>query len=197
MKSNLAKIFLATSLACACSFADEGAFIGIGGGYNFAGDVDVSGVGSLDSVKQGVISVKGGYDFGDFRAYSQYNYNTKYSEEVYMEDTLLAKGELSGHELLVGADYTPALSSNLKLAVGPYMGLSLLKVSLSDGEFSDSQTQKGFIIGGHVGLIIDSEIGQFEAGIKADKSWHNGTSDWPDFDKSTFGGYAGYNYKFN
>ena len=116
-------------------------------------------------------------------------------------ETLLSKAEFSGHEFLVGADFTPALGENFRLVVGPYLGLSLLKASLGanvGGEYySESQTQKGFIIGGHLGFLVDTAAGRFEAGLKADQAWHHGSGEWPDFDKSTFGGYVGYNYKFD
>ncbi|MBR2156720.1 MULTISPECIES: outer membrane beta-barrel protein [unclassified Campylobacter] len=194
----LAKLILASSLVASCAFA-EGAFIGVGGGYNFNAEFQTEDDLSIDG-NQGVFSVKGGYDFGSYRSYAQYNYNSKYSEEVSVtqggQTTLLGKAEFSGHEFVVGVDFTPALSENFKLSVGPYAGLSLLKATAADQTGSESQTQKGFIVGGKAGVIFDFGAGEIEAGVKADKAWHSGQDGWVDIDKTTLGAYAGYNFKF-
>ena len=133
----LAKLVLASSLVASCAFA-EGGFIGVGGGYNFGSTIEAEYIGEIDDINQGVFSVKGGYDFGSYRAYTQYNYNSKYSEEFSGTIVGTIEGEISGHEFVVGVDFTPSLSDGLKFAAGPYAGLSLLKAKVGDM----SQTQK-------------------------------------------------------
>ncbi|MBR2157741.1 MAG: hypothetical protein IJ923_07015, partial [Campylobacter sp.] len=88
----------------------------------------------------------------------------------------------------------PSINENLKLAVGPYFGYSILKVK--DNVDPDSTSENGWILGGKVGAIVDTGVGEFEAGVKADKAWHKGKNDWVDMDKTTVGLYLGYNFKF-
>ena len=117
-----------------------------------------------------------------------------------MGDTWTA--EYTGHEFLVGADWTPNISENFKLAVGPYLGYSLFKVKDIEKSTSDyaSATEGGFILGGKVGVIADTSVGEFEAGIKADRAWFN-EKEYDNIifyqtDKTTVGLYLGYNFKF-
>lgn len=195
----LAKILLAGSLVASFAFA-EGAFVGIQGGYDHSIDVAAN---DFDTDLEGghfTIGVKGGFDFGNYRAYTQYNFKAKdtYAEISSGEDN--AKLDVSMHQFLVGADFTPTLSENLKLAVGPYLGYSLLKLKLSgtiDGESgSESENQSGFILGAKLGLIYGFGAGEFEAGIKSDYSWHSAGDSEVDVDVGSFGGYLGYNFKF-
>ena len=106
------------------------------------------------------------------------------------------KYSASSHEFLVGADYTPSLSENFKLTIGPYARLSLLKLTDKDEYGSESKTENGFIVGGKIGVIYDFDFSEIEAGLKADKSWHNGDEEWIDVDKISYGGYLSYNFKF-
>ena len=188
----LAKLILASSLVASCAFA-EGVFIGVVGGYNFQAEVQTKDTDVTIKDKQGFFGLKGGYDFGAYRAYGQYNYNLKFTKDfVYAGN--MEKAEFKGHEFLVGADWTPSINENLKLAVGPYFGYSILKVK--DNVDPDSTSENGWILGGKVGAIVDTGVGEFEAGVKADKAWHKGKNDWVDMDKTTVGLYLGYNFKF-
>ena len=106
----------------------------------------------------------------------------------------MEKAEFKGHEFLVGADWTPSINENLKLAVGPYFGYSILKVK--DNVDPDSTSENGWILGGKVGAIVDTGVGEFEAGVKADKTWYDETEIVYKTDKTTVGLYLGYNFKF-
>ena len=190
----LAKLVLASSLAASCAFA-EGIFVGVVGGYNFKTEVNGNDNDFEISGKQGFFGLKGGYDFGIWRAYGQYNYNLKTSENYD-----IFTSEMKGHEFLVGADWTPSINENLKLAVGPYLGYAKFKFEENDGTQTFSGNLDGFVLGGKVGAIFDTGIGEFEAGIKADKTWLKGEENDSyvihDEDKITFGLYVGYNFKF-
>ncbi|MBQ3675663.1 MAG: porin family protein, partial [Campylobacter sp.] len=72
----LAKLVLASSLVASCAFA-EGVFVGVVGGYNFQAEVQTKDTDVTIKDKQGFFGLKGGYDFGAYRAYGQYNYNLK------------------------------------------------------------------------------------------------------------------------
>ena len=197
----LAKLILASSLVASCACA-EGVFVGVVGGYNFMTKIEVDETDLSLKDKNAFLGLKGGYDFGAWRAYGQYNYNLKFSKDYLddMGDTWTA--EYTGHEFLVGADWTPSISENFKLAVGPYFGYSLIKVKDIEKSTSDyaSATEGGFILGGKVGVIADTSVGEFEAGIKADRAWFN-EKEYDNIifyqtDKTTVGLYLGYNFKF-
>lgn len=192
----LAKLILASSLVASFAFA-EGAFVGVVGGYNFMTKIEVDETNLSIKDKNAFLGVKGGYDFGAWRAYGQYNYNLKFSKDYFYagyESTV----EFKGHEFLVGADWTPSISENLKLAVGPYLGYARFKFEDSEkgGPGYVSGNGDGFILGGKVGIIADSNVGEFEIGVKADKTWFGETEYLYEMDKTTVGLYIGYNFKF-
>lgn len=54
------------------------------------------------------------------------------------------KYSASSHEFLVGANYTPSLSENFKLTIGPYARLSILKLTDKDEYGSEKQNRKWF-----------------------------------------------------
>lgn len=187
----LAKLILASSLVASCAFA-EGVFVGVVGGYNFMTKIEVDETNLSIKDKNGFLGIKGGYDFGAYRAYGQYNYNLKTSEnyDIFTSET-------KGHEFLVGADWTPSINENLKLAVGPYLGYARFNFEESDGVDSYSGNLNGFVLGGKVGAIFDTGVGEFEAGVKADKTWLKAKEDGiANQDKTTVGLYLGYNFKF-
>ncbi|MBP5779230.1 MAG: hypothetical protein J6W17_04720, partial [Campylobacter sp.] len=135
--------------------------------------------------------------FGAFRVYGQYNYKIKSTYDESSFQGYEEKTEISAHELLIGADWTPSLNENLKLAVGPYLGYARFSFEESDGVDSDSGNLNGFVFGGKVGAIFDTGVGEFEAGVKADKTWLKAKEDGiANQDKTTVGLYLGYNFKF-
>ena len=196
----LAKLILASSLVANCAFG--GAFVGVVGGYNFMTKIEIDETNLSAKDKNGFLGIKGGYDFGVWRAYGQYNYNLKFSKDYLDGDGDTWTVELKGHEFLVGADWTPSISENLKLAVGPYLGYSLIKIKDIEKSTSDyvSATQGGFILGGKVGVIADTSVGEFEGGIKADRAWIGEKEDddiiFYKRDHTAVGLYLGYNFKF-
>lgn len=87
--------------------------------------------------------------------FSKSNNDTKFT---------ITKYSASSHEFLVGADYTPSLSENFKLTIGPYARLSLLKLTDKDEYGSESKTENGFIVSGKIGVIYDFDFSEIEAG---------------------------------
>ncbi|MBP3207542.1 MAG: hypothetical protein J6M21_04670, partial [Campylobacter sp.] len=206
----LAKLVLASSLVASCAFA-EGAFVGVVGGYDYTYKLSGEGADEELDGKNPVIGIKAGYDFGNFRAYAGYNYKIKgtYYDEVFQGYD--EKTEISAHELLIGADWTPSLNENLKLAIGPYIGYSRLNIDdkgiwvtngsngtiVPTGEtYDDSYSINGFLVGAKLGIIYNLGVGEFEAGIKTDYAWYKETSEVVAIDTGTVGGYIGYNFKF-
>ncbi|WP_236845883.1 hypothetical protein [Campylobacter devanensis] len=48
------------------------------------------------------------------------------------------------YKFILGADYTPSITDNFKLAVGPYGGYSRLKVKINDiTGYSDKDSKNG------------------------------------------------------
>ena len=193
----LAKLILASSLVASCAFA-EGVFVGVVGGYNFMTKIEVKETDLSIKDKNAFFGVKGGYDFGAYRAYGQYNYNLKFSKDYLDNNGDTWTAEFKGHEFLVGADWTPSINENLKLAVGPYLGYSIVEAKdIEEGTgYYSSDNISGFVLGGKVGAIFDTGVGEFEAGVKADKTWYDETEIVYKTDKTTVGLYLGYNFKF-
>ena len=193
----LAKLVLASSLVASCAFA-EGVFVGVVGGYNFMTKIEVDETDLSLKDKNAFLGLKGGYDFGAYRAYGQYNYNLKFSKDYLDNNGDTWTGEFKGHEFLIGADWTPSINENLKLAVGPYLGYSIVEAKdIEEGTgYYSSDNISGFVFGGKVGAIFDTGVGEFEAGVKADKTWYDETEIVYKTDKTTVGLYLGYNFKF-
>ena len=195
----LAKLVWASSLVASCAFA-EGVFVGVVGGYNFMTKIEIDETNLSIKDKNAFFGLKGGYDFGAYRAYGQYNYNLKSSKDYLDNNGDTLTSEFKGHEFLVGADWTPSISEGIKLAVGPYLGYANFNVKESDGTDTLSGNVDGFVLGGKVGAIFDTSAGEFEAGVKADKTWLKGEENENyiiyDEDKTTVGLYIGYNFKF-
>ncbi|MBQ7270635.1 MAG: hypothetical protein IJ211_08035 [Campylobacter sp.] len=205
----LAKLVLASSLVASCAFA-EGVFVGVVGGYDYTYKLSGEGADEELDGKNPVIGIKAGYDFGAFRAYGQYNYKIKSTYDESNFQGYEEKTEISAHELLIGADWTPSLNENLKLAVGPYIGYSRLDIkdkgvwvtnSASGGlvvtrPYDDKYSINGFLVGAKLGIIYNLGVGEFEAGIKTDYAWYKETSEVVAIDTGTVGGYIGYNFKF-
>ncbi|MCR8679431.1 MULTISPECIES: hypothetical protein [Campylobacter] len=154
------------------------------------------------------LGLKGGYDFDTFRVWGGYSYRTKGSEDYNLRDGadfIDGKFSWQTHNILVGADYTPLLSDNLKLALGAYTGISFVK-----GEFSgqaqytsgiytytldnSSTTGTGALIGLKIGGIYEVvKNNEIEFGVKGDYQ----TTGIDEFDNIlNYGVYVGYNYKF-
>lgn len=194
---NLAKIFLASSLCCASAFAGS-SFVGIEGGYSFKNEIeDVSD-------KTPSIGIKGGYDFGDFRAYAKYGYDFKAKEkysEVIAGNLIEGVAEVTRHTFVFGADYTPKLSENFKFLVGGFIGSAVLNVEskAQGGGVSEEIKDSGYGIVGGVragGILTFDEHNEFEIGVKADWAAYTGFDYLEDASGTNLGAFVGYNYKF-
>lgn len=184
--NNAAKLLSLLALVAGFSStaAAEGAFIGGEvGAKRLSFKADASG---HEQVMD--LGLKAGYDFDNARVYGAYHYNTAGE----LEDA----GEYSINNVVVGADFTPASSSNpnLKGLFGAYAGYSDL-----DGEAD------GAILGVRVGGIYNfTKNHELEFGVKGEFANYgkitlgevNGQEIKAKVKAANFGGFLGYNYKF-
>ena len=195
MKSSFLK---ASMIACAvCSFAmAEGAFIGYEGGYSFASNwKEKTTDGESASVRKGQFNsgVKAGYDFDSFRAYGAYFYNFQTKKEL-EDDGEKYIIKWNKHSFLAGADYTPSITSDVKLVAGAYTGVSRIKFKVDNSDSAQHST--GLVLGTKLGaayLLDQNNI--LEAGVKADYTFYK-KIDEVKVRESNIGLYVGYTYKF-
>ena len=76
------------------------------------------------------IGLKAGYDFDSFRVYGAYIYDFQAKKSLGDEDGTVIKW--STYKFIVGADYTPELTKDIKLVFGRYTGFSKLKLDVFD-----------------------------------------------------------------
>ncbi|WP_258058564.1 porin family protein [Campylobacter hyointestinalis] len=129
MRNSTLKICLVASMVCSFALA-EGAFIGVESDYSFKSNLKMKyNDGEKETFKkaQTGIGIKGGYDFDMYRVYGSYVYDFQTSKTIVDEDGDSSKLKWLTHKFIVGADYTPSITDNFKLAVGPYTGYSRLK----------------------------------------------------------------------
>lgn len=202
MKKFVIKGLLVSSLVASGLMAD-GAFIGIEGGFTKSTLSDDAFDIKLKDAKPN-IGLKMGYDFDSFRVYGAYNYNFKASDNFTYENSGVSvafKTNWTSHQFLVGADFTPNVANDFKLAIGAYTGLAITKLELKANvdvpdsfpiEAKDSGRDNGYVFGGKLGGIYSvDENNQFEFGTKL------GVTKFSDADMSEMGLYLGYTYKFN
>ena len=194
MKSSFLK---ASIIACAvCSFAmAEGAFIGYEGGYSFASNVKLSEANDGARLRKGQFNsgVKAGYDFDSFRAYGAYFYNFQTKKEL-EDDGEKYTIKWNKHSFLAGADYTPSITSDVKLVAGAYTGVSRIKFKVDNSDSAQHST--GLVLGTKLGaayLLDQNNI--LEAGVKADYTFYK-KIDEVKVRESNIGRYVGYTYKF-
>ena len=195
MKSSFLK---ASMIACAvCSFAmAEGAFIGYEGGYSFASNwKEKTTDGESASVRKGQFNsgVKAGYDFDSFRAYGAYFYSFQTKKQIEDDDDRFTV-KWNKHSFLAGADYTPSITSDVKLVAGAYTGVSRIKFKVDNSDSAQHST--GFVLGTKFGaeyLLDQNNI--LEAGVKADYTFYRKIEEVK-VRESNIGLYVGYTYKF-
>lgn len=116
MKSVLLKAVVATSLVASFACAD-GAFVGFETGYSksslkYKWSDNNSDYSESDKFKGGAfgLGVKGGYDFGMFRAYGEYIYKFKAKDDIVDEDGDTVELSWKSHNFLIGGDFTLSLT---------------------------------------------------------------------------------------
>ena len=146
------------------------------------------------------LGLKAGYDFNQFRIYGAYQYNPK-AKETYQDYGTEYKATWKEHNLLAGADYTPAFTDNFKGLVGGYLGYS--RITITDDEVGydeGSASANGFLYGMRFGGIYSfNEHNELEFGVKAEQAKYKKVDDgkWYFKEKTTnYGAFVGYNYKF-
>ncbi|TWO21598.1 outer membrane beta-barrel protein [Campylobacter hyointestinalis] len=198
MRNSTLKICLVASMVCSFALA-EGAFIGVESDYSFKSNLKMKfNDGGKDTFKkaQAGIGIKGGYDFDMYRVYGSYVYDFQTSKTIVDEDGDSLKLKWLTHKFIVGADYTPSITDNFKLAVGPYTGYSRLKLKDSEGTKANTN---GWIIGAKLGGIYSiDKNNELEFGFKTDRTDYKKVSkiDLKDVKETNYGLYIGYNYKF-
>ena len=206
MKSVLVKAVLASSLVASFACAD-GAFVGIETTYDrssLSEKTTWDGGSQTNKFKDGQfgLGIKGGYDFGMFRAYAEYIYKFKAKDSIIDEDDDTVEVSWKNHNFLLGGDFTPSLSENFKFLVGAYTGISRLNAKASNPATGESEktNDTGWIIGGKVGGIYEvNQNSEIEFGLKADYTRYKKHSDEEDSWRLTSknaGLYLGYNFKF-
>lgn len=208
MKSVLLKAVVATSLVASFVCAD-GAFVGFEAGYDKSSlkdkwnDNDPA-YSYSNKYKDGQfgLGVKGGYDFGMFRAYGEYFYKFKAKDDIVDEDDDTVELSWKSHNFLVGGDFTPSLTDNFKFALGVYTGVSRINLKAQNPATNESvkQNDTGWIIGGKIGGIYElNQNNEIEFGFKTDYTRykkHTEEEGNARFTATNTGFYLGYNYKF-
>ena len=205
------KILIAAFAAAVCASASfgEGIFLGIEGDYSFKSSLttkwsEEDWETDKDRKAQAALGFKGGYDFGIARAYGQYLYAFKASKTNTDEDGVV-KHEWNKHILLVGGDFTPEITSDLKLVAGAYTGVSFLKYKDSYRNFdgasgSTTETTPGWVIGAKLGGLYSFDTHhEIEFGYKADYTRYKASKFGEGVNKvyeTNHGIYLGYNFKF-
>ena len=199
MKNVVLKVALGLSLASAAALA-QGAFIGIEGDYSFNSKLTAKSDNDTTKVKkaQPGIGLKAGCDFDSFRVYGAYIYDFQAKKSLGDEDGTVIKW--STHKFLVGADYTPELTKDIKLVLGSYTGYSKLKMDVFDiHDGSEKANTNGWILGVRVGTEYSiNKNNAVEFGLKADRTDYGKISkfDFVDTKETNVGLYMGYTYKF-
>ena len=199
MKNVVLKVALGLSLASAAALA-QGAFVGVEGDYSFNSNLTAKSDNGKSKAKkaQPGLGIKAGYDFDVARVYGAYIYDFQAKKSLGDEDGTVVKWNT--HKFIVGVDYTPSVTKDLKLVLGGYTGFSKLKLRGGDAENPmESASTNGWILGARVGAEYSiNENNAVEFGIKADRTDYGKISkfDFVDTKETNVGLYMGYTYKF-
>lgn len=148
------------------------------------------------------LGIKGGYDFDDYRVYGGYYYQTK-SKYSFSNKDIDANVKWTEHNFLIGIDYTPHITDNVKLIAGVNAGLGVLNVDINTktttnnsihyGKYKD--TSVGYVLGlGLGGAYEIDDNNEIEAGFKFTANGYKLDGDRNLF--HNYGAYIAYNYKF-
>lgn len=242
---NLGKFSVATMIiiSLSSSAAAEGLFVGGELGVNFAyveakdnAKINYFGTYSTNhsSGAVGAGGVKFGYDFDLWRIYGAFVYNSgqdyEYSSYVSTNTPPISTNEHyeldmenNSIDLLIGANWTPQISNNFKMLIGPYVGYSRLNTDITydyhriesnsgiitrtKQENEQTVKQNGVLYGAKFGGIFTfARRHEIDFGVKYDCVKYGDKGDIsfsPDIAVSMknakrdgVGIYAGYNFKF-
>ena len=196
MKNVVLKVALGLSLASAAALA-QGAFVGVEGDYSFGSNLSDKGESKVKKAQPG-IGLKAGYNFDSFRVYGAYIYDFQAKKSLGNEDGTVVKW--STHKFLIGADYTPELTKDIKLVLGGYTGYSKLKMDVFDiYDGSEKASANGWILGARIGTEYSiNENNAVEFGVKADRTKYSSITKYNNAKtkETNLGLYMGYTYKF-
>ena len=199
MKNVVLKVALDLSLANAAALA-QGAFIGIEKDCSFNSKLTAKSDNGKSKVKKARpgIGLKAGYDFDSFKVYGAYIYDFQAKKSLGDEDDTVIKW--STHKFLVGADYTPELTKDIKLVFGGYTGYSKLKMDVFDThDGSEKANTNGWILGARIGTEYSiNKNNAVEFGLKADRTKCCSIAKYDNtkIKETNVGLYLGYTYKF-
>lgn len=155
----------------------------------------------------GGIGIKGGYDWGLWRAYGAYNYVAPAKNTVEQAGHRW-ENKWTTHDFVAGADITPAITENFKLSAGAYIGLSVLnseyryKSPFRYHYYEEDVSQAGVVYGAKVGAIYQfMPKNAIEFGVKAERSDYADEELWWDTEyldrkRTNYGAFVGYTYTF-
>lgn len=192
--SNLvAKALFAGAIVCSGAFASD-TYISLEGALVKS---KLSADGASIKGTPGQIGIKAGVDNENYRIWGGYFYQKAFKHH-FSDTTSSSRSKFSYHKFLVGADYTPAISDNLRGIVGVDVGFSMLnhKVDavLNNVRTHESGTKFAPTIGFGLGILFDiNENNQVEFGTRAEFASYKLDER---LKASHYGIYAAYNYKF-
>jgi putative outer membrane protein len=142
--------------------------------------------------------LKAGYDFDSFRVYGAYIYDFQAKKSLGDEDGTVIKW--STHKFIVGADYTPELTKDIKLVLGGYTGYLKLEMDIFDiHDGSEKANTNDWILGARIGAEYSiNENNAVEFGLKADRTKYSSIAKYDNakIKDTNVGLYLGYTYKF-
>lgn len=190
-----------TSLVANLAFA-EGAFVGAKGGimHEF---ISTSGGNSELSNTHPSIGINGGYDFGKYRVYGEFNYNVEVEARKEKDTSGTYTDSISSTELIGGVDYYLSKVDKIQLFAGGFAGFEsrerVVKFEPSAlakqyGVSSETKTHSsdpvimlGARFGGIYAINDNSDV---EFGARLDKPFYESGS------VIKLGAFVGYTYKF-
>lgn len=128
------------AVASAPAFAQEGPYVGIGGGVSFIDDADVKGLAGTTKVDfdtgwAGII--KGGYSFGSWRPELELGYRQWNADRTNGSSTV--DGDLKQYSLFANLIYDFMPTSNWS----PYLGAGLGGISMDSGDSDQTWAAQG------------------------------------------------------
>ncbi len=161
MKTSLLNFALLFGLASGCALADNGPatkswFVRPEAGYLVFGNSKYDGEASYGLVAGAFLDDEGNHELALEWAYSKVKYTDEPAAGVVGGATTRLDGHLS--PLLLGYRYRIRVADTVRVAVGPSLGVSMLREdmtystpSMANGEFTGSGSKRALSLGGGVG----------------------------------------------
>lgn len=204
MKNILVKSLVVSSLLSSVVLADN-SFIGVFGGYTDNSEMEYKdkeyGLKSKFDDNMPNIGIKAGYDFDSFKVYGAYRYSFKgsYKNKKFKigGQSYDIKTTWKIHDLIVGFDFTPEVSTIFKPVFGVYAGASAVNYDFKNAQDGSSDGIRGGIVyGAKIGGAFEiAQNAELEVGYQIDQSRYVEVDDVK-MKNTKRGTYLGINYKF-